>query len=708
MNSLSDLLVDAGVWLLEANLKSAVALVCVAAVCCLPRSWLSARWRSGLWLLALLPLVLPIELPSPTSAWNLISRLPVSQPRVELSNSNRDDVELARLTVQELDYAAEAANAGSTTPAASNTFPRITWRTVLVTIWLTVALVLLGRLAWLTIQLRRWIATRPALSDPDVLQIANGCIPEAGLGRVPRIVDSGDDVGPAIAGWLRPVLLFPRDRLRNASTDRLWFILLHEFRHVAAGDTWIIAGLHVLCAINWFNPLVWLARRQWIEEREIACDTWVLAQTGRDSRLDYADMLFWLSSSQKLPAPLLLSAGMISFSTLLERRVLAMRHMKSTWRSMLAGSAAVLSIVAVALTDRVPAAPPASDQKELVAPVKIATAPAAAPAPVAAPIDLKKPRHPYVVVARHAILWNGIWPITIEELKSRLETMRKDGPVTPNIRSSIGVQFPDEVNGNPDLPAVKRDPRTVMKEVMAAVGGEDQVYAWNFIGRRGSRGVDRVKTVEDLKPNPDRLFTGRVVNPNGDPAVGAYITIIPKDAFPENLYVSNGELSRAYDEWWALSNERGEFRVDPLCDEYRVAIVQKSGFAFLDSPPRSGGVYELQPWGEVTLKAPEGWNENDFIDMWSTPTIGEKRWPSIMFGSLHRDQKEVTVKAPTGAGKLLYGVSDREGMGGMATKMRFEFEVATPQSSRGKPTIVTPPPLDPKEREEAIATLRKR
>ncbi len=703
MNVFSVAVNDGGAWLIDANLKSAVALVCVAAVSCAPRSWLSARWRSGLWLLALLPLVLPIELPSPTSAWNLMSRLPVAQSQVELSYSSQDPVELARPTVK-LDPGAAAASAESAAPGASTARARITWRMALFAVWLTVAVILLARLAWLTFKLWRWIASRPALTDPDVLQIAQGCIPEAGLARTPRIVDSGVDVGPAVAGWLRPVLLFPCDRLRGASTDRLWFILLHEFRHVAAGDTWIIAGLHILCAINWFNPLVWLARRQWIEEREIACDAWVLAQTGRDSRLDYADMLFWLSASQKLPAPLLLSAGMIPFPSLLERRVLAMRHMKSTWRTALAGLAAVIVIGAVAITDRVRAeAPVPTDNLLTVVP---ATETSKAAAPVAAPIDPKKERRPRVVIAQHAILWNGIWPITVEELKTRVDTMRKDGPVRPKIDVSIGVQFPPD--GDAEMQHKRRD------DVVAAIGGPDQWYWMNFLTRRGSRGVDRVKTVDDLKHDPSRECSGRIVNASGTPVAGAYVVILPKDAPPEILYVNNGELGRPYDEWWAVSTERGEFRIDPLCADYRVAIIQKNGYAFLSGPlAREGGVYELQPWGEAILKRPDHWHaEEDSIEAWMTPIVGDdKGWPSLELASIsdvHRpgDKAEVSFKSPRGRGKVTYAVSSH-GAGRLADKYRFEFEVPENGADRDHPLVITPSPLSPEDREDARKKLKE-
>ena len=81
---------------------------------------------------------------------------------------------------------------------------------------------------------------------------------------------------PALTGLLRPRILLPE----GVEEERRAFALAHEAMHARRRDLWRKALLLWVCALHWFNPLVWLLRRAAERDMEIACDTAVLA--GRD------------------------------------------------------------------------------------------------------------------------------------------------------------------------------------------------------------------------------------------------------------------------------------------------------------------------------------------------------------------------------------------------------------------------------------------
>jgi beta-lactamase regulating signal transducer with metallopeptidase domain len=80
---------------------------------------------------------------------------------------------------------------------------------------------------------------------------------------------------PMTWGWHRPTILLPTAAM-EWEPERVRVALLHEMAHIARGD-WAAQMLsHVVCALYWFHPLVWLAASRLRAESERAADDRVL------------------------------------------------------------------------------------------------------------------------------------------------------------------------------------------------------------------------------------------------------------------------------------------------------------------------------------------------------------------------------------------------------------------------------------------------
>ena len=80
---------------------------------------------------------------------------------------------------------------------------------------------------------------------------------------------------PMVWGIFRPVILLPIGA-DNWQTERLRAVLFHELAHIKRRD-WVMQMIaQVVCAVYWFNPLVWFAARWMRIEAEQACDDQVL------------------------------------------------------------------------------------------------------------------------------------------------------------------------------------------------------------------------------------------------------------------------------------------------------------------------------------------------------------------------------------------------------------------------------------------------
>lgn len=318
----------AQIW--KATWQGGIFILLVWLAC---RYWksLSAEARGWLWWLACAKLILglvpltPIELPL------LRADEPAARPITTMLES--------------VDPPTLAASTSVPTPITTQAQSFDPW-IVLAALWglgvlVKVIFSLIG-----AIRLRGIVRRATSLSDSPVGDMARTLGVELGISRSPRVVASSEVTSPLVVGMLHPTVVVSSAFGNDLTQDELRLALLHELAHIRRRD--LLRGIVPMVAemLFFFLPPAWFAYREWVTEREAACDEAVLRHSGVPVAT-YAGLLLRLVTrdSRAMPAAVGATAG---YHTL-KRRLLLMKTFGNSGRAFRWGTVAVALAAVVAV-----------------------------------------------------------------------------------------------------------------------------------------------------------------------------------------------------------------------------------------------------------------------------------------------------------------------------------------------------------------------
>ncbi|MGV3532273.1 MAG: M56 family metallopeptidase [Chthoniobacteraceae bacterium] len=342
-------------WLMEATLRGSAGIILIWLLAPLARRWIGAQAAHLLWLMALVPLLIPVLPASPLT----FASAPAVQPEVAES----------RFAGAQIFVSVDDGPAERTAAVPVRTQPRsTTWRSLVLPVW-ALGAALVGVLALVQgIRAKLLVRRAPEIThEPLVISVL------AHLPKMPQRVlirETGELRSPAVCGVWKPTILLPLGWWKQLTPAEFECVLLHELGHIRRGDLlWRWAFL-IARAVHWFNPLVWLAERSARVDQELACDEWVLSQSGAPDVESYGEVLLKASAllkTARFSSPV--HATMAESKLGLIRRI---QHLGRARRHGWAAAAAALSLSALAT---VFIAPPASHAQEAVAPAGAQVAP---------------------------------------------------------------------------------------------------------------------------------------------------------------------------------------------------------------------------------------------------------------------------------------------------------------------------------------------
>jgi len=281
--------------------NTVVALVFALFVYGLTRVWRNPPVAHVLWLLVLLKLVAPpvirvdwqaLRLPGETPApGQIIAEVPrvekqkaEGQPRFVDRPTARAGAQASATSVKDYDIAASL---------------RLFWnrgRPVLAWVWLGGAALCALLAAARIMRFERLL--RGTLPASERLQrLSFECAAKLGVRRLPdvRYVECVEVPLLWCAGH-RPTIVLPMRLLCQLDDQSSALILTHELAHLRRRDHWVRAFELIISTVYWWNPLVWVIRRQIHQSEELCCDAWVRWAFG-DCTKRYAELVLKIAES---------------------------------------------------------------------------------------------------------------------------------------------------------------------------------------------------------------------------------------------------------------------------------------------------------------------------------------------------------------------------------------------------------------------------
>lgn len=273
--------------LLRITIGSCLTALAIILVRVLFQRFLSPKAKYYLWLILAIRLCLPVLPGSPTSIMNYIPQkgivletvqeLPVVTPAVSRPESVSAPEDVPPAVISQPTPAETAPDS----PPEQRSLSR---NTVILIIWLA------GMGISLITQIILYSLTGAALkqlpmcNDDSTIREFLALKRSLGFHGYAELRVGGAGMS---GGLLRPIIVIPGDAQGESARP----ILLHELLHIRSGDLLFLAFYRILCAIHWYNPVVWLSFWQLKRDCEIANDQRVL-ETGLVSPVDYATTLY--------------------------------------------------------------------------------------------------------------------------------------------------------------------------------------------------------------------------------------------------------------------------------------------------------------------------------------------------------------------------------------------------------------------------------
>ncbi len=165
----------------------------------------------------------------------------------------------------------------------------ITILDIVTCVWMMGSLILLSVHFISYSHYRRCLRKRgKVIGDAHILGQISELKRELHIRRAIRVIAYSNAGSPLIIGFIKPVLVLPKERY---SPEEQYFILKHELVHFKRGDVFVKLLFVTASALHWFNPIIWMMQKEAAVAMELSCDERVTKGASFAVRKAYTETL---------------------------------------------------------------------------------------------------------------------------------------------------------------------------------------------------------------------------------------------------------------------------------------------------------------------------------------------------------------------------------------------------------------------------------
>lgn len=166
---------------------------------------------------------------------------------------------------------------------------------ILMMLWLSIAAIKLGRLCVRSFLLRQYLDAYTVTDDSQYSKLFASIRKYSP--KPIRVAVIPYDISPAVSGIFRPTIIFP-EYFDVFSADELDYICIHKINHYKRRDLWMKWILEVLSCIHWWNPLIYIMKREYALALELTNDHLLIQEHPCYNCIDYSNLILTIAESK--------------------------------------------------------------------------------------------------------------------------------------------------------------------------------------------------------------------------------------------------------------------------------------------------------------------------------------------------------------------------------------------------------------------------